>query len=226
MAAEYSDRIAVWSVRIDQVPLEGAYRALTQTELDRAAKFKDRAAQRSFVVMRAALHDILHFTYNTRADLKVTSYGKPILPGGPNVSWSHSGTFGVLVADQLSPVGIDIEPKDRLTSDPLGLAHVAFSKTEQRELRSFPCADQQVQFLRHWCRREALLKAAGVGIAVDSECLTLPMKEGPAHPTYFDPPVAEDQSDWHTAFRCGHDPELWQTLPLDAFPDANYEWQP
>ncbi|MET9482782.1 4'-phosphopantetheinyl transferase superfamily protein, partial [Streptomyces sp. NPDC006638] len=86
-------------------------------------------------------------------------HGRPVLPGtGLYVSTSHSGAFVVVAATRAGPVGVDVE------EEPAGLG---------RDLRVGALGPEEAAgttdaagFVRCWARKEALLKAVGVGITV------------------------------------------------------------
>jgi phosphopantetheinyl transferase len=79
--------------------------------------------------------------------------GKPQLVGGAvHFNTSHSGELA-LVAVSDAPVGVDIE-QQRAIADPVAFARrFHFETTDPHEL------------MRLWCRKEAWLKARGVGLA-------------------------------------------------------------
>lgn len=92
--------------------------------------------------------------------------GKPQF-GGALCDWqfslSHSGGWSLLALTQGQPVGVDLEsprPRPRL----LALAQRYFTATETDALRSLPEAERLRAFYALWTAKEAVLKAAGVGI--------------------------------------------------------------
>jgi 4'-phosphopantetheinyl transferase len=96
-------------------------------------------------------------------------HGQPAitLPDGigipPRITWSHAGGLA-LVATSADPVGIDAEPRGAARP---GVADVALSGREQAELARFRIEDRMLALTRWWVRKEAILKAAGVGFDVD-----------------------------------------------------------
>lgn len=88
--------------------------------------------------------------------------GRPILKnGGLHFSLSHSGA-DVLIALAHKPIGVDIEQTGRQRDWP-ALAARYFSTAEQDWLRSQK--NLAGAFLRLWVAKEAILKAAGTGLA-------------------------------------------------------------
>ncbi len=93
--------------------------------------------------------------------------GKPQLGGALNdwhFSLSHSGGWALLVLAHAQAVGVDLEsprPRPRL----LALAQRHFTAAETDILHSLPEAERLQAFYALWTAKEAVLKAAGVGIS-------------------------------------------------------------
>ncbi|MET7621467.1 4'-phosphopantetheinyl transferase superfamily protein [Streptomyces sp. NPDC005408] len=93
-------------------------------------------------------------------------HGRPVVPGSP-VHFSLSHTSGlVMIALATAQVGIDVE---RVPDDPGVVADVAaqLHPRERTELAALSAADHATAFARCWTRKEALLKATGVGLNED-----------------------------------------------------------
>ena len=75
---------------------------------------------------------------------------------------THSGELvGVAFSDR--PVGLDVEKVDpRLDVD--GVARVALSAEEARELKRYDGIAKAQAFTTYWTRKEAVLKATGEGL--------------------------------------------------------------
>ena len=87
-----------------------------------------------------------------------TASGKPHFSGGPGISFTHSRGFAACaVARRGLDVGIDLEPADRARA--AAVAQVA-GPTERRAL-----AEGWVSPTGLWVAKEAVLKAAGSGLA-------------------------------------------------------------
>lgn len=63
------------------------------------------------------------------------------------------------------PLGIDLEPAGRRAGQPLALARRYFSATEAEALARLDAGELGPAFLRTWACKEAVVKAAGHGIA-------------------------------------------------------------
>nr|WP_243851078.1 4'-phosphopantetheinyl transferase superfamily protein [Modestobacter marinus] len=90
------------------------------------------------------------------ADCGTAGHGRPSIAGlpGVHVSWAH-GRGVVVAAAAWHPVGVDVE-----TLPPAGSGAGRFpglALAEQRQLRAAP--DPALLALRHWVRKECLVKA-------------------------------------------------------------------
>ncbi|HKX60105.1 MAG TPA: 4'-phosphopantetheinyl transferase superfamily protein [Steroidobacteraceae bacterium] len=87
-----------------------------------------------------------------------TASGKPHFSGGPSISFTHSRGFAACaVAPRGLDVGIDLEPANRARAAAVGQVAGA---TERRAL-----AEGLVSPTGLWVAKEAVLKAAGIGLA-------------------------------------------------------------
>ncbi len=93
-------------------------------------------------------------------------HGKPQLTGALrewHFSLSHSGGWALLALAQGQPVGVDLEwprPRRRL----LAMAQRFFTAAEADALHSLAEEERLRAFYSLWTAKEAVLKAAGVGI--------------------------------------------------------------
>jgi 4'-phosphopantetheinyl transferase len=91
--------------------------------------------------------------------------GKPFLDQGPSFNLAHTGDHLVLALAAGGRLGVDAE-EPRPLPDLEALARRVFTAGEQDELGALPPGPERVAaFLRGWTRKEALLKAMGVGLA-------------------------------------------------------------
>ena len=79
-----------------------------------------------------------------------------------NLSHSHGRAMFVFARGR--EVGVDLEAGARLKDDWPGLARRVFSTREQAELAALPEEQRRGAFLNGWTRKEAYLKATGLGI--------------------------------------------------------------
>jgi len=97
--------------------------------------------------------------------------GKPELtgPAGRDVrfSLSHSGDRCVIAVSAEGPIGIDVE-EIREVPELAGIVRSRFAPGEAAEILALSGGQRLHAFYRCWTRKEAYLKATGVGIGGDS----------------------------------------------------------
>ncbi len=193
--------IQIWSVDIDQIDEKKATETLSPQESIRASRLLHAGARRAFVAMRFILRRLLADWLDLAPEtvmIALSSYGKPFVKDGPYFSLSHSGNRGLLSLSDKSPIGVDIEVArfDNDVEELIGLSRIAFHQKETDWLISLPVEERGPAFLRVWSRREALLKAAGVGIAVEPDCLLSDVDAKQGGPVFFAPPISYSDIEW------------------------------
>jgi 4'-phosphopantetheinyl transferase len=96
--------------------------------------------------------------------------GKPVLDASRHPQTLHfssaaSANCCLIGITSEGPLGIDLELAERTTLKPRALARRYFSPAEQRALDSVAEADIHRAFIHAWACKEAIVKAAGLGIA-------------------------------------------------------------
>ncbi len=159
-----ADEVHVW--RAD-LAFEANPADLDREERERAARFKFEADRHRFVASHMALRHILsRYLSCPPAALRfeTAEHGKPYVPGAPlRFSMSHSRGLALFAVGHCE-VGVDVE-RLRRELDTAALAARFFPAEEARELADAPQSEQTRVFARLWTRREAYLKARGIGIA-------------------------------------------------------------
>lgn len=110
-------------------------------------------------------------------------HGRPRIhcAGAPVLSVSHSGdSVVVAVGTGINAVGVDVELIDPAL-DVAELAGIALTKQEIRALAQLDESDRLSDFVRLWTRKEALLKALGVGLEQPPDQVNVLGSEYPLH---------------------------------------------
>jgi 4'-phosphopantetheinyl transferase len=170
----------------DARTLEVAASLATDEERARAARFvrvEDRARH---LLGRALARRLLSARLGVAArtlSFETDARGKPRLaaPGAPSFNVSHSGDWVVCaVADGEASVGTDVQRLEPGMIRPDDYGRV-FGPCERAAIGGAGDADARIAaFGRAWARKEAILKATGVGIATALE--TLDIVDGPDGP--------------------------------------------
>ena len=116
---------------------------------------------------------------------------------GFSVSLAHGGEMALVAVVLDGQIGVDVEPL-REGVENWSLVSHSLTSGEQARLTALPPAERGEAFLAAWTRKEALLKAVGVGLGVDPRLIELdgsavvdvPMELGePGDWTLVDVPV-------------------------------------
>jgi 4'-phosphopantetheinyl transferase len=79
-------------------------------------------------------------------------------------NWSHSGGFALVALARGCAVGVDIERLGK-PRRPVDIARRFFDPDEAAALEPLDPAARDAAFIRLWCAKEAVLKAAGEGLS-------------------------------------------------------------
>lgn len=155
---------------------------LDNSELQRRNGFIHSGAQRQFTLSRAVLRAIVCRNLSCRNDelsFAVSKFGKPfaLVGGAPaNISFnvSHGGQHGLIAVAQQGGIGIDVE--ERTTDRDLdGYIRTLFAPGERAELERSQGNKRVELFCRLWTMKEALVKAAGDGLTLDTCEFEIPL---------------------------------------------------
>jgi len=171
---EPTDHIAVWTATLaDLLPRAEAYRAtLDPTEKERMARFRFEVDRERFLLGHGWLREVLG-TYLLCAPASLSfsrgRYGKPFLEGHPlrfNISDTKDAV--AIAVSKEREVGVDIETTSRKVHH-VEVGQHYFTTEEIAAIDEAP--DGKRRFLEFWTRKEAVLKASGVGIMDDLHLL-------------------------------------------------------
>lgn len=156
--------LTVLSIRSDQIGREDADRFFEQLpgELQqRYAAYTHKKSRHRSICGLMLLSYLLKNSNTglTLSDIHYTAEGKPITDSDFGFSISHAGDFIVCAGGAGCDIGIDIE---HVRERDLSLFRDYFSPDEWIEIRSG--SNPLFTFYRLWVRKEAVLKAAGMGI--------------------------------------------------------------
>ena len=172
--------IALWRVdfAFDQTLAAPAFDTLSVDERERAARFHRHHDAIRFASVRAALRALLYDTTKIDAkDIRLATdeAGRPHMIDSPvsvDFNVSHSGAHGLIALSTRRRVGVDIETRV-FDFDWQGIARATLTADETAWLQGLDAAQSQHAFFDAWVAKEALLKAAGVGISEHLTQLTV-----------------------------------------------------
>ncbi len=157
-----------FSLDVDAARLRELDGFLSWEERERATRFRFDRDRNRFIACRGTLRELLglrryeNFVYG--------AFGKP-RPEGSEIRFnvSHSHGMAMIAITRGREIGCDIERIDPSFADDK-IPERFFSPNEVAALRALPARDQCEAFFRCWTRKEAFIKACGMGmsLALDS----------------------------------------------------------
>lgn len=209
----------VWQVNLDNINYQHKYLISLRSseEIKRSKRFifdRDRHRYQITHSMKRLMlanyldcdPQCLHF--------KIESYGKAALanlqsPLKLQFNISHSRDLILIAITVEDPIGIDIEYNDKKRSIE-SLSETIFSPSEKKFFAALNSQQEKKEvFLRCWTRKEAYLKAMGIGLTEDLTGISVDLnKEISSH-------------DWLKISMLNHSKFiLWKLFPLEI--DNNY----
>jgi 4'-phosphopantetheinyl transferase len=191
IALPAAHEIHVWQTQLDIPPsdVSSLNETLTADERDRAARFYFEKHRRRFIVGRGILRTIIgrylgvapdkiRFTYNDK--------GKPSLVEpkvtGFECNVSHSDELALYAFALGVSIGVDVEVI-RPVSDMEAIAKRFFSPLEYEMLQRVPLENRLEAFFNCWTRKEAYVKAEGLGLFIPLDSFTVSL--APSEPARF-----------------------------------------
>jgi 4'-phosphopantetheinyl transferase len=177
--------VHLWQARATSsaLDLEDAGALLAADELARARGFRRPQDRRQFIACRVILRQILAGYLGTEpraVSFDYNRHGKPRLSGeGPEslcFSVAHSAGAALYGFARRRRIGVDLEFMRHLAI--LDLARQFFAPEEIAALRDLPAAGQHAAFYRCWTRKEAYLKAHGLGLSVALDAFAVSVTPG------------------------------------------------
>ena len=135
------------------------------------------------------------------------AYQKPHVQGGPSFNMSHSGDWVLLGLAGEGRLGVDVESL-RDIGDLDDLASTVFSVSELAELRGLPDSQKSRAFFRGWTRKEAFVKAMGLGLSAPLKEISVSLATGVEEALVSLDIPSERRNAWHIR-------------PLPDLPDAS-----
>jgi len=162
--------VALYLVDLQSPPSAQAVDCLDLDERARAARFHFPLHGQRFLASHVALRLILAHETGLPPSMRLLKgeHGKPAIEGEPgwHFNLSHSADWALMAVSPVHPVGIDIEClKQRRSAQ--ALAQRTLSPSEFLAWQQLPADLQGEAFLRAWTRKEACLKALGVGLHIE-----------------------------------------------------------
>lgn len=162
------------SLEAPPIPVHELAALVTDAERARAARFRQTADAHRHLIGRGVLRFALgRLSGAAPASLvfRESDRGKLTVDVGPSFNISHSGNEVLVALAPRGRLGVDVEAV-RHHEDLFDIARRSFVASEVDALQRAPRGEQLRHFYRVWARKEAMLKALGVGIS-DLAALTV-----------------------------------------------------
>jgi 4'-phosphopantetheinyl transferase len=167
--------VHVWRVSLEQSPaiVEHLRQLLSADEQARGDRFHFDTDRRHFIVARGCLRIILSRYLKiapAAIQFSYAAYGKPQLSTAIaevelKFNLAHSGGLALYGLTLAGEIGVDLEHiRPEFTGD--DIARRFFSATELAGLDRLPVKARHEAFFNCWTRKEAFIKAKGVGLSM------------------------------------------------------------
>ena len=208
------NEIHIWRAVLDQ-PQDIIQRLSTWLAVDekkRADCFRFEQDCRRYIVGRGVLRGLLaHYLSSTpeRVQLSYGPNGKPFLADVCNkenlcFNLSHSEGYALFAFTQDREIGVDIEYVHAF-GEMEEIAKGFFSSDEHLALKTLSKAEKKTTFFNFWTRKEAFVKAVGMGLSHPFDQIDVSQCPGR--------PVLAMKND-----RCSGKESLWSIHDLNAVP--------
>jgi 4'-phosphopantetheinyl transferase len=161
--------LALWLCALHEMPEPRQQAWLDADEVERAERFVHDVHRRRHVASHVALRDRLASAVGASAEalrFRADAHGKPQLEGQGRVQFnlSHSEDWALVAVGVDAPIGVDLEML-RPVEEALALARKHYTPAEAAAVQDAVGARARDEaFLRVWTRKEACLKAVGLGL--------------------------------------------------------------
>jgi 4'-phosphopantetheinyl transferase len=175
--------VDLWCIELEADPAGADEPILSADERKRAARFVFHRDRERFIAAHAALRRVLaRYAGRDAAELRFAAdpNGRPRLIGEfPfDFNLSHSGALALIGVAARGPIGADIEVL-RPVEDADAIASRVFSASEAAAIAAVDPAQRDRAFLTCWTRKEAFLKALGLGLIADTRCVEVGVEPDP-----------------------------------------------
>lgn len=160
--------VNIWAATLDPNAIPLFESLLDNNERERASRMRGSILKQRYVFAHGMLRMILAPYVGICADRLVFGRhadGKPFLQDHQNIqfSLSHTGPHMLVAIGLDHELGIDLEAR-RDMPDQDKLVDQFFSRQEREQYWRLPDSQRQEAFFHMWTRKEALLKATGLGL--------------------------------------------------------------
>jgi 4'-phosphopantetheinyl transferase len=166
--------VACWKIAVgdlDAAAHDLLFALLSAGERGRAERFRRTEDRHSFIAAHGALRLLLAAMLGEKPQsltFAANAYGKPYLVPNRAIEFnmSHSGGIVLIAFARHTAIGVDVEALRPMT-ERATIVRRYFHPGEVADFASVPPADAEAAFFRCWSRKEAVVKALGLGMSLD-----------------------------------------------------------
>ncbi len=204
---------------------------LDARERAQAARFRFVHLADAYIVAHAALRSVLSRWLGQRPQDVVfdfNAYGKPSIAqsGAPVFSLSHTLGAALCAVAPSGEIGVDIERKRPLAKTEL--VERFFSPTEIAQFNELAPEQQEAGFFSGWTRKEAYIKAKGLGLSLPLNRFAVDLSPASA-PALRTSELASEDVDrfrlWDLAVGADFSAALAYAGPISS-PPSRHDWLP
>lgn len=172
-AYQLDHSVHIWKIFFSDYSNEEAFysKILSHAELARSSRFHFQIDSIRYKVSRVVAKVLLSKVLSIKPsniELQLNDYGKPKLIAKSNnifFNVSHSANLGLIAITDIGPIGIDVERyRKKMLAEKF--ARRFFSESEVKEYLDLPHGQKEEGFFNCWTRKEAFIKALGLGLAM------------------------------------------------------------
>lgn len=173
--------IDVWLCALDGLP-DGLSGVIDEAEREQAACFRHERDRRRFIARRGQVRLLLSDYLESAAEairFGHNDHGKPFVRDGGDLHFnvSHSDGLALIVVARGIEIGCDLERRNPALADP-GVARHLFAPAEWRRFEALP-PDRRIEgFFNCWTRKEAFIKAIGLGMSYPLDAFEVSLAPG------------------------------------------------
>jgi 4'-phosphopantetheinyl transferase len=221
-------RVTVFRLELDlpEAHLPALSALMGMEERSRAGRLLRDCDRRRFIAAHGQMRQVLAAHLDRMPDrlcFTANDTGKPYLEGGGlQFNLSHSQSVGLLAVAADFEVGVDVETI-RDTVDFADIARHFFAPGEVAQLFALPPDQQLRAFFTCWTRKEAYMKANGLGLYMPLDAFEVSVQPASSPRLHRLPPV-EDWQLYDLPISPQHAAAL--AVPPQVGPPVLYSWPP
>ena len=189
-----AEAVHIWATRLHVNGNLDSTSYLSKGEIARADRQIFPANRQRFITSHVFLRRVLaRYTRLSPGDIEFDygTHGKPGLSSmmrspGLQFNLSHCDRLAIVAVASRSTVGVDVETV-RSLPDYEDIAGRFFREREYASLMALPAIERPKAFFRCWTRKEAVMKAVGLGLSMPLDCFEVTLApEIPARVVSFE----------------------------------------